>query len=70
MRGESSDPWILGALLAVLSLLGLLMASGAWHSVFYVVGLIFFLFGVLFIFDLILKYIGRRTILWADTLHA
>jgi hypothetical protein len=59
MRDETVGPWILGALLALLSLLGLFMASGAKDELFYGVGLAFFLFGVLFIFGLIRKYVGR-----------
>lgn len=59
MRDETVGPWILGALLALLSLLGLFMASGAKDELFYGVGLAFFLFGVLFIFGLIHKYVGR-----------
>jgi uncharacterized membrane protein len=52
-------PWILGALVALLSLFGLFMASGATDAGFYHVGLLFFLFGVLFIFGLIGRYVGR-----------
>ena len=59
MREENVGPWILGALLALLSLVGLFMASGAEDDLFYGVGLVFFLFGVLFIFGLIKKYVGR-----------
>ena len=60
MRDENVGPWILGALMALLSLLGLVMASGAEDGLFYGVGLAFFLFGVLFIFGLIQKI--RRAI--------
>jgi hypothetical protein len=59
MRDETSGPWVLGAFMALLSLLGLVMASGAKDELFYSVGLIFFLFGLLFIFGLIRKYVGR-----------
>ncbi|HSA80163.1 MAG TPA: hypothetical protein VLE23_05030 [Geminicoccaceae bacterium] len=59
MRDEDVGPWILGALLALLSLVGLFMASGAKDELFYGVGLAFFLFGVLFIFGLIKRYVGR-----------
>jgi hypothetical protein len=60
MQDEPVGPWILGALLALLSLFGLFMASGARDGIFYGVGLAFFLFGVLFIFGLIRAYVGRR----------
>ena len=59
MRDETSGPWVLGTFMALLSLLGLVMASGAKDELFYSVGLIFFLFGLLFIFGLIRKYVGR-----------
>jgi hypothetical protein len=59
MRDENVGPWILGALLALLSLLGLVMASGAEDELFSGVGLAFFLFGVFFIFALIRRYVGR-----------
>jgi hypothetical protein len=49
----------LGALMALLSLLGLVMANGATDGGFYAVGLVFFAFGVLFIFGLIRTYTGR-----------
>ena len=59
MRDDSVGPWILGALLALVSLVGLFMASGAKDGLFQGVGFTFFLFGVLFIFGLIRKYVGR-----------
>ena len=59
MRDENVGPWILGTLLGLLSLVGLFMASGAKDGLFYGVGLAFFLFGVLFIFGLIHRYVGR-----------
>jgi hypothetical protein len=60
MHDESIGAWILGACLALLSLLGLFMARGAKDQFFYGVGLIFFIFGVLFIFGLIGRHVGRR----------
>jgi hypothetical protein len=59
MQRETVAPWILGGLMGLLSLLGLVMANGAKDGVFYGVGLVFFLFGVLFIFGLIRTYVGR-----------
>lgn len=59
MQDETVGPWILGAVLGLLSLLGLVMASGAKDELFHGVGLAFFLFGVFFIFALIRRYVGR-----------
>lgn len=49
--------WILGIAMGLISLVGLVLASRAVDQAFYWTGLLFFLFGVLFIFGLI----GRRT---------
>jgi hypothetical protein len=54
-------PWIYGVLLALLSLLGLLVASRAHDGMFYTVGLLFFAFGVAFIFGLIVKNTGHTS---------
>jgi hypothetical protein len=59
MQPQSIGPWILGAFMALLSLLGLIMANGATDGGFYGVGLLFFVFGVLFIFGLIRTNVGR-----------
>jgi hypothetical protein len=59
MREPSIGPWVLGALMALLALFGLGMASGAADGIFYGVGLAFFGFGVLFVFGLIASYVGR-----------
>ena len=59
MERESLAPWILGALMGILGLFGLVMASRATDTAFYGVGLLFFVFGVLFIFGLIARYVGR-----------
>ncbi len=40
------DKFIFGAVMGVLSLLGLVMASRAEDSIFYATGLVFFVFGV------------------------
>ena len=44
---------ILGALMGLVGFIGLIMASQAKDDAFYVGGLIFFLFGVLFVFAII-----------------
>jgi hypothetical protein len=59
MRDDEIGPWILGGAMALLSLLGLLLASAAEDRVFYGTGLTFFGFGVLFVFGLIHRYVGR-----------
>ncbi len=59
MRDDGVGPWIVGVVMAFLSLLGLIMANGATDGGFYAVGLVFFVFGLLFIFGLIRTYVGR-----------
>ena len=50
--------WILGAVMGVISLAGLVMASQAKDEAFYYTGLLFFVFGVLFVFALIKRSTG------------
>ena len=59
MHDESIGPWLLGGMMALLSLCGLFLASAAEDHVFYATGLALFAFGVLFIFGLIHKHVGR-----------
>jgi hypothetical protein len=59
MREASIGPWILGGVMALLSLFGLFVASRAQDDVFYGTGLGLFLFGVLFVFGLIHRHVGR-----------
>jgi hypothetical protein len=47
------ERWVMGVLVALIALVGLFMASRAHDNVFMATGLVFFLFGVLFIFGLI-----------------
>lgn len=47
---------ILGAVMGLLGLLGLIMASRAHDDGIYVTGMIVFLFGVFFIFAMIKRY--------------
>ena len=58
---DGSGKWIMGGLMALMAILGLLMASRAQDSVFYFVGLLFFIFGVVFNFSLIGRYAGRSS---------
>lgn len=50
---------VLGVVMGVLGLFGLFMASAARDDVFYGTGLAFFVFGVLFVFGLIHRHVGR-----------
>jgi len=56
MQDDGFGPWLLGALMGRISLL---LASAASDAMFYAAGLIFFLFGVLMIFGLIARHVGR-----------
>ncbi|MEZ5931632.1 MAG: hypothetical protein R3F54_06750 [Alphaproteobacteria bacterium] len=53
MPNDSTSSWVLGIIMALLALLGLVMASAAVDPIFYATGLAVSLFGVLFIFFLI-----------------
>jgi hypothetical protein len=59
MRDDTIGPWILGGVMALLSLFGLFLASAAEDRVFYGTGLALFVFGVLFVFGLIHRHAGR-----------
>jgi hypothetical protein len=56
---DDVGPWILGGVMALVALLGLGFASGAADAVIYGTGLGLFAFGVLFIFFLIHRHVGR-----------
>jgi hypothetical protein len=60
VRDDGIGRWILGGVLALLSLFGLFVASRAQDGVFYGAGLALFLLGILFIFGLIHRYVGRE----------
>lgn len=53
MNGQSSSSWVLGAIMALVAIFGLVMASHAVDAIFYGTGLALTAFGVLFIFALI-----------------
>jgi hypothetical protein len=62
MQGSQEDtigPWILGTAMGLLGLIGLALASAAEDAVLYGTGLALFLFGVLFVFGLIHRCVGR-----------
>jgi hypothetical protein len=56
---EIMGAWILGVVMGMVSLIGLGIASRAEDGVFYATGLGLFVFGVLFIYGLIYRYVGR-----------
>ena len=58
-RDGAIAPWLLGAAMGLLGLIGLGLASAAEDGVFYGTGLALFLFGVLFVFGLINRSVGR-----------
>ena len=53
--------WVFGAVMGVLSLFGLFLASRAHDQMLFVAGFLVFLFGVGFIFWLIAKNTGHPT---------
>ncbi|MGI9490760.1 MAG: hypothetical protein ACR2RF_33660 [Geminicoccaceae bacterium] len=60
MQSDTTSAWILGVIMGLLSLLGLVMASGAVDPIFYRTGLALTVFGVLFIFVLIKQNTGEK----------
>ncbi len=55
----ASGRWILGGLIGLFGIIGLFLASRAHDPVMYFVGLLFFVFAVLFDFGLIGRYAGQ-----------
>jgi len=51
--------WIFGAVMGVLSFVGLFIASRAHDQMLYLFGLLLFVFGVLLIFGLIARHTGH-----------
>jgi hypothetical protein len=56
---KAMHAWILGIVMGLVSLVGLGIASRAEDATFYLTGLGLFVLGVLFIFGLIYRYVGR-----------
>lgn len=56
---QNSMAWILGFIMAVLVLLGLVMASHATDPFMYYIGLGFSLFGILFNYGMISRHSGH-----------
>ena len=58
MQSDTAGAWVLGVIMSVIALLGLVMASQAVDTIFYVTGLALSVFGVLFVFVLIRQNTG------------
>lgn len=56
---DSMGQWIFGAIMGVLSLFGLFIASRSHDQIFYAFGLLLFLFGLGFVFWLIARNTGH-----------
>ncbi len=59
IKMKNGPAWVLGAIMSLLVLLGLFVASQAADTVMYYVGLGLCLFGVLFNYGLIARHSGR-----------
>jgi len=59
-RGGAGS-WVLGGLIAFVGMLGLFLASRAMDGTVYWVGLLLFLFAVLFNFNLIASHTGHKS---------
>ena len=57
---HDGSAWILGIAMAVLALLGLIIAGNATDTVMYYAGLGLCLFGVLFTYGMIARHAGKR----------
>ena len=55
----NTAPWVYGAAMGLISLVGLFLASGASDDNMYYVGLLFFVFGILSVFGLIGRHVGN-----------
>lgn len=58
-RGGAGS-WVLGGLISFVGFLGLFLASRAVDGTLYWVGLLVFLFAILFVFNLILSHTGHK----------
>jgi hypothetical protein len=56
---EAIRAWMVGIIMGLVSLVGLGIAARAADPTFYFTGLGLFVLGVLFIFGLIYRYVGR-----------
>jgi hypothetical protein len=56
---ETMRVWVLGIVMGLVSLIGLGIAGRAEDLTFYLTGLGLFVLGVLFIFGLIYRHVGR-----------
>lgn len=53
--------FVTGALMGVIAVIGLFLASHAHDTMFYAFGLLLFAFGLIFVFGLIHRHTGRPT---------
>jgi hypothetical protein len=60
MQSNVAGAWALGVIMAILALLGLIMASGAVDPIFRGTGLALAAFGALFVFVLIKQNAGAK----------
>ena len=56
-----STKWVIGALIALVGLVALFLASRAHDDTIYLFGIVMFVFSVLYVFGLIGKYVGRSS---------
>ncbi|MGF1626356.1 MAG: hypothetical protein ACFCVH_15855 [Alphaproteobacteria bacterium] len=59
-HSAGAGPWILGGCMALLALLGLVMASATRDDGIYAIGLLLFLINIVCIFILIGRFVGRH----------
>lgn len=60
IKTGGAGPWVFGACMAILGLLGLVMASATHDDGMYAIGLIVFLISAISIFFLIARFVGRH----------
>lgn len=57
---SATAKWVFGVAMGLISVIGLFLASRATDDVMYFVGLLFFVFGVLFNFGMIGRHVGHH----------
>jgi hypothetical protein len=59
-RKGGAGSWVLGAVVGLVGMIGLFLASRADDATLYWVGMLIFLFAVLFVFNLIVAHTGNK----------
>ena len=59
-RKGGAGSWVLGGVVGLVGMIGLFLASRAADATLYWVGLVIFLFAVLFVFNLIVSHTGAQ----------